>query len=132
MEASTAARVSLEVLDGERRVFTATGKWLHPLLELTEFLEGRSIDTGRLLLRDRIVGRAAALLIVRLGFRTVHADLVSDLALEVFKTNQVHATWDKRVHRIDCRTEELLAHVTDPQEAYRLIRERAARGPGAT
>jgi len=117
---------SLELLlDGEL-LFSSRGKWLYPLLELGEFLAERDVDAARCLLRDKIVGRAAALLAVRLGLRTVHAGLLSRLGEDVFRGRGVRYSYGELVDRIACRTEELLRDVTDPEQAYRLIVERAA------
>ena len=52
-------------------VFTSTGKWLHPLFELEDYLVEHGLEPGNLILQDKIIGKAAALLIHRLGFCTV-------------------------------------------------------------
>ena len=123
---NTPVEPSLELtLDG-RVLFSSGLRWLHPLLELEEYLASRPVDVARCLLRDKIVGRAAALLMVRLGVRAVHAGLLSRLGEEIFLSRGVRYTSDGLVDRIACRTEDLLREVTDPEEAHRLIVARAA------
>lgn len=120
---------SLELFDGARLLFMSTGRWLHPLFELERFLVESGTAPDRLLVRDRIVGKAAALLIARLGIRRVHARTVSRLALPVLASRGIELTYELLVDRIDCATEELLRSVDDEESAYRMVAERAGRGP---
>jgi len=118
---------SLELFSDSRLVFSSAGKWLHPLFELEEFLAESRLDPAGLSLRDRIVGKAAALLIVRLGIRRVHAGVLSRLGMEVFEAQGVMCSWDQLVERIACQTETALARIDDPGEAYAWLRQRAGR-----
>jgi len=118
---------SLELFSDSRRVFSSAGKWLHPLFELEEFLAESGLDPTTLSLRDRIVGKAAALLIARLGIRCVHAGVLSRLGMEVLEARRVTFSWDQLVERIDCQTESALAQVEDLEAAYAWLRKRAGR-----
>ena len=51
-------------------IFISNSKWLHPLFELEAYLVEHLIQPENLILQDKIIGKAAALLIHRLGFRT--------------------------------------------------------------
>ncbi|MFP4510676.1 MAG: DUF1893 domain-containing protein [Spirochaetaceae bacterium] len=117
---------------GGQTVYSSDGSWLHPLLNLTAFLSGRTIDTAGCVLHDKIVGRAAALLMVRLGIQSVQADVISRRAIPVFGAHGVAWQGDTVVDRIDCRTEDILADEHDPESAYRIIRERAAAAKDRT
>jgi hypothetical protein len=126
-----APEVSLEFLiDGESR-FSSSGKWLHPLFDLETFLRERSIDPSGGEIHDKVVGRGSAFLIVRMGIRTVHAGLLSRLGRDVLDRAGARVTWDTLVPEIQCATESLLRQVTDPEEAYPLLAERARRSGGA-
>ncbi len=116
--------ISLRALYRGESVYTSTGKWLHPLLDFETFLIERALDPAEIELEDKIVGKAAALLMVRLGIRTVRAGLASDPAMEVFRRNGVSCTCGQRVPRIQCMTETLLADIDDPEEARLIIGER--------
>jgi hypothetical protein len=105
-------------------VFASAGRWLHPLFDLADFLPGSGVDPGAAELRDKVVGRGSAFLIVRLGIRRVHAVLLSRLGRDVLERSGVTLTWDTLVDRIACATESLLEPVTDPEEAYGLLAER--------
>ncbi|MBN1922153.1 MAG: ribokinase [Anaerolineae bacterium] len=123
---------ALEVMQDEKLIFYSDGKWLHPLLDLEHFLAERSAacmpyDPGSLTLRDKIIGRAAALLIVRLGLRRVHAGILSELGAEVLQHYEVNFDYEHLVPRIACQTEVLLDGEFDPDKAHALILERARR-----
>jgi hypothetical protein len=117
---------SLELLLDGRVVFVSGGRWLHPLFELAEFLDRVPLDISSAELRDKVVGRGSAFLIVRLGIRRVHAALLSRLGKDVLDRAGVVLAWDTLVDRISCATETLLEGVTDAEEAYRIIAERRA------
>jgi hypothetical protein len=122
---------SLEFLIDGVVLFSSAGRWLHPLFELERFLAARDIDASRAVIRDKVVGRGSAFLIVRLGVRTVHAGVLSRLGRDVLDRAGVACTWDALVQEIECRTEGILREVTDPGEAYRILAERVARAGAA-
>jgi len=122
-----AAEVTLRVHYEGRQVFSSAGKWLHPLFELEEFLSTVSYPPEGVLVEDKIVGKAAALLLVRLGVRRVNAGVLSELAKAVLARYEVRFSFTTIVERIDCRTEILLADVEDPEQAYRVVKARAGR-----
>jgi hypothetical protein len=126
-ESAVAPDASLEFVVAGRALFTSAGKWLHPLFELERFLADRGIDGGSGEIRDKVVGRGSAFLIVRLGVRKVHAGLLSRLGKDVLDRALVACTWDTFVDEIACSTESILRGVTDPDEAYRILSERARK-----
>ena len=76
---------TLTVLYEGSPIFTSHGKWLHPLFELEAYLAEYPIQPENLLLQDKIIGKAAALMIHRLGFRTVKAGILSRLGEAVLQ-----------------------------------------------
>ena len=108
-------------------IFTSHSKWLHPLFELEMYLAAQPIQPENLILQDKIIGKAAALLIHRLGFRTVKAGLLSRRGEAVLQRHGIAYTSEQLVDHIHCQTEELLAEVEDPDEAYQLVKVRAGR-----
>jgi zinc transport system ATP-binding protein len=119
--------VSLRAYNGEIEVFSSKGSWLHPLFELEEYLGGAQVPPESLRIEDKIVGRAAALLLVRLGIREVAAGVLSDLGREVLELYSVRYSAEETVERIECQTESILAAVEDPEQAYRIVAARAGR-----
>jgi zinc transport system ATP-binding protein len=118
---------TLTVLHESTPIFTSNNKWLHPLFELEDYLAEHPIQPDRLVLQDKIIGKAAALMIHRLGFRTVKAGILSRLGAAVLQRHGIAYTYEQLVDRIHCQTEELLATVEDPEEAYRLVKVRAGQ-----
>ncbi len=112
---------TLEAYLDQELVFYSDGKWLYPLFELERFITSHQIDPARLMIIDKIVGRAAALLQVQFGIRTVNARLMSKLARDVFDHFKINYQFEQMVERIQCRTEQLLQDELDPQRAYSLI-----------
>jgi Domain of unknown function (DUF1893) len=118
---------TLTVFRNGTPVFTSYGKWLYPLFELEAYLADHAFQPAHCILQDKIIGKAAALLIHRLGFRTVQAGILSKLGEAVLQRYEIAYTYEQLVDRIHCQTEELLATVEDPEEAYRLVKIRAGR-----
>lgn len=118
---------TIEVFENETRVFASRGRWLHPLFDLESVIAADERDPQRLEVRDKIVGRAAALLLVYLRIGRVSAGILSRPAREVLVRFAVPFTFEKLVARIDCQTETLLMEETDPERAYRMLKERAGR-----
>ena len=118
--------VSLQVLSPEGQVlYESGGKWLHPLMEVEAFLARTGLDPRFLILHDRIAGRAAASLGVRMGFRIVKLCLMSRLAERVYLNHDVCYEADGIVERIACKTEDLIDDSMDLDEVHALIHRRA-------
>jgi hypothetical protein len=118
---------TLTVFHNNTPIFISYGKWLHPLFELEAYIAEHPIQPENLILQDKIIGKAAALLILRMGFHTVKAGVLSRLGEAVLQRHGIVYTYEQLVDRIHCQTEELLATVEDPEEAYRLVKIRAGR-----
>jgi len=80
---------------------------------------------------DRIVGRAAALLLVYSGVVAVFAVTASDGGIEVLENNHVFHEFERRVPRIldskrvdVCPFERLVAKFSDPKQAYEELKAR--------
>lgn len=118
---------TLEVNIDGRLVFQSEGKWLFPLFELEEFLKQQSFDITRAVIRDKIIGKAAAFLILRLKARSVYGELMSKLAADLFDSYHLPYTYDKLVDRINCATEDILLDINNIDKAYQILSERASK-----
>ncbi len=116
---------SLELKFQDTTIFTSNGKWLYPLFDLEEFLADNIYDPAKLTLYDKIIGKASALLIIRMGIKKVNGGIVSEPAESAFKTWDIEYNIENHVKLIDCKTEELLKSISDPEEVYRIIKKRA-------
>ncbi len=106
-------------------LFSSSKKWLHPLLDAEVFLQKENLDAAELLLHDRIAGRAAAALAVRMGFQRVKLELMSQLAAKVYEKYNVEYEATEVVNRIMCQTEDMISDEMSLDEIYNLIQVRA-------
>lgn len=118
---------TLEVFNKDEAVFTSSGHWLHPLFELEDFIRENKLDSSSLSLHDSIQGRAAACLTVRLGIKNVKCNILSALALDVYKKAGASVSYDTLVPRILCKTEDLITDSMTEDEIYTLLCQRANR-----
>lgn len=117
--------LTLCVYNNDSLIFSDQGRWLTPLFALEEFLKTYEGDRNNLAAHDTAAGKAAAILMVRLGIKRVHINLMSDLALTYYEANGVVASYEKKIEKLACKTEALLESLTDSDEMYRLLRMRA-------
>ena len=110
--------------------FTSDSHWLYPLFELSDFMSKNEIPASELFLQDKIAGKAAACIIVYLGIKTCHIELLSKRAIPIFKKAGVSITYDKVVDNIFCSTEALITDNTSIDDAWLFLRKRAGRVEG--
>ena len=125
MDQNTTNKISLQVILNDEVIFQSDGHWLFPLFDLEVFLKEHSMSIAQGEVRDKVIGKAAALLLLRLGAGRVHGDLMSELAVIVLSEAGISYTSDKLVKRIDCQTEEILIGINDPEVAYGILCKRA-------
>ncbi len=118
---------TLEVLFENHIIFSSTGKWLYPLFDLELFLKKGNYPAESLVIKDKIVGKASALLIHYLGCKKVVAGIISEPALTVFDKNAIEYSFTDRVPLISCKTEVLLKDIDDKDTAYAILKERAGK-----
>lgn len=118
---------SLVVSYNDQVIFTSDQHWLHPLFEFEDFLKKTDISPGNMFLQDKIAGKAAASLIVYLGIRRCHIELLSERAIPVFQANGIEFSFDTLVEQIQCRTEDLITDEMTLAESYLFLRKRAGR-----
>ena len=110
-------------VDGILRIFHRQG-----VIDLFELLTNEPQLLEGACVADRVIGRGAALLMVKGGVREVFAYVMSEPALEVLRRAGIPTTYASLQPNIINRTgtdicpiEKLTAATTDPEEAYRLI-----------
>ena len=112
-------------VQGELRTFSRRG--VADLFSLVadepDFLRGASVA-------DRVIGRGAALLLVKGGAREVYAQVISSGALEVLRSAGIETSFGEEVPNIINRTgtdicpvEKLTADTSSPDEAYERIKQ---------
>lgn len=117
----------LKIYSSGTQIFYSESKWLHPIFEFETFLKSYEGPRENLTAWDSAIGKAAAVLLIRLGIREMHGELVSNLAVQYVESvlGEGKITWDTLVDRLMCQTESQLETLTDSDEMYYLLRQRA-------
>ena len=110
-------------------IYTDTRRGVAPLLRLLD----AAIDVRGFVAADKVVGKAAAFLYLRLGVAAVHAGVISAPARDLLTAHGVAVTYDTLVPAIRnragdgyCPMETVTLPLTDPIEAEAAIRTRLA------
>lgn len=114
------------VKDG--KLYTSAEKGLRPLLlwlrDEPELLCGACVA-------DKIVGRAAAMLMIYAGVREVFASVISNGAISLLRENGIDVSYSMTAIAISnrrgdgiCPMERAIAPVSDPETAYKLLLEK--------
>ena len=114
---------TLAVMHGDD-VYTSKERGVKPLLELYErYGELRGAAAA-----DKVVGKAAALLYVRLGISELYTDVVSTHALAVLRENGIDTSFTVETEAIRnrrgdgfCPMESAVANAATSKQAYELI-----------
>jgi len=108
-------------------LFTHDGHWLHPLFALEDHIRISGVDASGLFLRDKLIGRGAAVLISRMGIKSCHGVTVSKRGLDYFQRKGIECSFDTLVDKLDCQTELVLTDEMSDEEAYNELSRRAGR-----
>ncbi len=130
LERLDASGMSLMVYEGGSMIFQSASKGVRPHLEAIDSLGTRLKGT---IMVDKIVGRAAALLILYSGAVEIHAGVVSRGGREVLEhagTPLFFGEATEHIKMIDgriyCPFEAMVQGVDDPTQAYHAIVEKMA------
>ena len=119
--------ITLQVIQDGKVLFRSEKRWLLPLFDLEDYITRHPVEMPLVEVHDKVIGKAAALLIVRIGAGSAHADVISKLARAVFDQASIPYIFSTLVEKIDCHTEEILSEVDDPDTAYHILRKCAGR-----
>lgn len=110
-------------------VYTADERGIAPLLNWLE----KGVDLRGFAVADRIVGKAAALLFVLCGVKTVYGEVMSEKAPPVLQEHGIAFSCGKSVPMIinregtgSCPMEATAASIDDPHEAFEALKKTAA------
>jgi hypothetical protein len=116
---------SFEVYLANNLIFFSDKNWIHPLFDFEVFLKNNDFEAEKLFVKDKIIGKAAAMLLIHFKIKNIHARTLSRLGQEILESYQLSYTYDKLIDKIYCQTENLLSDISDTQVAYNLLRTRA-------
>lgn len=111
-------------------VLNSKERGVKPLLQWL----GADIDLAGFCAADKIAGKAAALLYIKLGVSAVYAQIMSKSALAVFEKHGIHAEYGdladtivNRFHTGICPMEQAVSDISDPDDAVAAIKKRIAK-----
>jgi hypothetical protein len=120
--------LSLMVYEGREVVFRSASKGVRPHLEAIDAFGAR---LRGMTMVDKIVGRAAALLILYSRAAEVHAGVINPGGRKLIEDAGVMLSFDKEIDhiktvdgRIYCPFEAMVQGINDPVQAYRAIVEK--------
>ena len=116
------------VVYNESGIHTSSERGVAPMLlwleEDPEFLRGASVA-------DKIVGRAAAMIMVYAGVKEVFASVISNGAIDLFREYGIEYSYSMTAIAISnrrgdgiCPMERLVAPIKDPKTAYETLRNK--------
>lgn len=122
---------SLALISGGRVIYSDSGNGVGPLLKLVE--EHRELLKDAVVV-DKIIGKAAAMLLTLGGAREVHALVASEAGQEYLKRQGIPLHADRSIGLIENRTktgicpfEKSVLETEDPEEGYRMLAETMQR-----
>ena len=116
---------SLQVYEGDKLIFTSSKDRLLPLLE---YIDRFAAYHRRVVIFDKVIGRAAALLCAKASCREVYSPLGSQLAVEVLDKHGIkyHLTkivpYIQQLNHEDMCPMEKLSLDKEPEEFYEAVR----------
>lgn len=106
----------------------STKQGIAPILELMQlkihFLNNASVA-------DKVIGKAAALLLIKAGIKELYAGIISEHAVKVLEQNGITVQYDTIVPYIInrrgdgmCPMETTVLEINSPEEAYTALQEK--------
>jgi len=119
--------LNLLILKGGETVYSSSEGGMLPLLEAIDQLGLRALTDSTVV--DRIVGRAAALLISYFKAKEVYTRLLSLKAIEILEKNGIAYAAERVVNTIrnkddtdTCPFEKMVLMIDNPKEGYRKLK----------
>ena len=123
--------LSLVIVKNQENIFESCSSGISGLLDAVERLSTKLYGSS---VADKIVGRAAALLIVYSRIKEVYAVLLSREGLKVLKENNISIEYNRLIPKVLDRTamdicpfEEFSLTIKSPNDAYRMLKDCAEK-----
>lgn len=111
-------------------LFTSEKKGIAPMMAL--LAEDERVLEGAVI-ADRVIGKAAALLMQKAGVAEVYGEIVSSHAIKAFASAGLPFSYGKEVEYIInragtgmCPMEQTVLKITSPEEAYTALKQKLA------
>lgn len=111
-------------------VYTSTAKGIAPIMEQLEEPSPLCCSS----IADKVIGKAAALLLIKGHIKELYAEILSEYAHSVLEASNIKHTWGRLVPYIINRTgdgmcpmEQCVLEINDPEEAYKSLVKKLAQ-----
>lgn len=116
---------TIVILKKDASVITSDNRGVSPLIKL---LKEDKLQLQDSIIADKVIGKAAALLMIYGNVKEVYTPIISSPAIKIFNINNVKIYYDKEVDRIInrkgdglCPMETLCLDIDNPEEAFEVI-----------
>ena len=114
--------LTIVIYKNDASVIVSDDRGVAPLMKLIKEDRSQLLNS---MVADKVIGKAAALLMVYAGVKEVYTPIISEPAVNVFKNHNIKISYDKLVARITnrkgdglCPMETLCLHIDNPEEAF--------------
>lgn len=90
------------VIKNEKVLFTSFDRGIKPIFDLQNEINHNEIENS--FIGDRVIGKAAALILSNLKIKGIYSELISKDALNIFINNNIEVSYQKKVDKILNRT----------------------------
>lgn len=108
-------------------IYSSSEKMLYPLIRYVKYYNN---EGGKIVVMDKIIGKAAALLLVLMNCECVFSPVASKLAVDVLTKNGIPYVFDmvvpyiKRVGSNEmCPMEKMASNMNSPDKFYALLKD---------
>ncbi|AHH04980.1 hypothetical protein BmHG_00438 [Borrelia miyamotoi] len=114
----------LRLLKEHRILYSNMERGLKPLLEVDNFINKYIQNKEGLEIYDKVVGKAAAVIIYNIGLQNVHASVISQSAKDFLESKGIKVSFKRLVDKINDKTENLIESLENPEEVYKYLIKR--------
>lgn len=117
------------IIKQEKRIYTSQKRGIAPLIQ---FLTDGYLEKA--IVADKVIGKAAAFLLINANVQEVYADVISEHALSLLNAYHIKVTHKNCTPFIAnrsqdgmCPMEESVLHINDPHKALIIIKQKLAK-----
>ncbi|UPA10589.1 DUF1893 domain-containing protein [Borrelia parkeri] len=115
---------TLKLFKEHRILYSNMERGLKPLLEVDNFINKYIQNKEGLEIYDKVVGKAAAVIIYNIGLQNVQAGVISQPAKDFLESRGIRVSFKRLVEKINDKTENLIESLENPEEVYKYLIKR--------
>ncbi|AHE62750.1 DUF1893 domain-containing protein [Borrelia parkeri] len=115
---------TLKLFKEHRILYSNMERGLKPLLEVDNFINKYIQNKEGLEIYDKVVGKAAAVIIYNIGLHNVQAGVISQPAKDFLESRGIRVSFKRLVEKINDKTENLIESLENPEEVYKYLIKR--------